>query len=159
MMCLRSSYKKKIEKNYFFASIKSLKKGVGSGVGSGSISQRYGSADPDPHQNVTDPQHWKIYSLFILPVLYEQISSTVSLISAAKINLPWQYPRESGGQNAAQTQSCWGWRGKIRTGCQTETFPKNIKKKTFKYRYTGAGTPRTFSTARSSTGIFLAMYR
>ncbi len=37
----------------------SLKKGVGSGVGSesGSICPRYGSADPDPHQNVTDPQH------------------------------------------------------------------------------------------------------
>jgi hypothetical protein len=27
------------------------------GVGSGSISQRYGSGDPDPHQNITDPQH------------------------------------------------------------------------------------------------------
>jgi hypothetical protein len=28
--------------------------------GSGSISQRHGSADPDPdpHQNVMDPQHW-----------------------------------------------------------------------------------------------------
>jgi hypothetical protein len=34
-----------------------MKKGVGSGVGSGSISERYGSGDPDPHQNVTDPQH------------------------------------------------------------------------------------------------------
>jgi hypothetical protein len=38
-----------------------MKKGVGTGVGSGSgsISQRYGSEDtnPDPHQNVTDPQH------------------------------------------------------------------------------------------------------
>ncbi len=32
-----------------------MKKGVGSGVGSGSISQRYGSADPDTHQNITDP--------------------------------------------------------------------------------------------------------
>jgi hypothetical protein len=48
------------------ASLKLLKKGVGSGVGfgcgsgagSGSISQRSGSEDPDPHQNVTDPQHW-----------------------------------------------------------------------------------------------------
>ncbi len=33
--------------------------------GSGSISQRYGSPDPDPHQNVMDPEHWfkviKIY--------------------------------------------------------------------------------------------------
>jgi len=44
-----------------------MKKGVGSGVGPGtgagagtgygSISQRYGSGDPEPHQNVTDPQH------------------------------------------------------------------------------------------------------
>jgi hypothetical protein len=25
--------------------------------GVGSISQRFGSGDPDPHQNVTDPQH------------------------------------------------------------------------------------------------------
>ncbi len=30
-------------------------------AGSGSISQRHGSEapDPDPHQNVMDPQHWK----------------------------------------------------------------------------------------------------
>jgi hypothetical protein len=27
-------------------------------AGSGSISQRYGSADPDPYQNFMDPQHW-----------------------------------------------------------------------------------------------------
>jgi hypothetical protein len=27
----------------------------------GSISQRYGSGDLDPHQNVTDPQHWIQY--------------------------------------------------------------------------------------------------
>ncbi len=26
-------------------------------AGSGSISQRYGSPDPDPHQIVMDPQH------------------------------------------------------------------------------------------------------
>jgi hypothetical protein len=40
--------------------MKSLKKGVGSRVGSGSISKRYGSGDPDPesHQKVTGPQHW-----------------------------------------------------------------------------------------------------
>jgi hypothetical protein len=60
-MCLRVSYctRNKYEIKYFFAFLKSLKKGVGSGVGSGSgyVSQRYGSVDPDPHQNVTDPQH------------------------------------------------------------------------------------------------------
>jgi len=26
--------------------------------GFGSVCQRYGSADPDQYQNVTDPQHW-----------------------------------------------------------------------------------------------------
>jgi hypothetical protein len=33
-----------------------------SGSASGSISQRHGSADPDPdpHQNVMDLQHWKL---------------------------------------------------------------------------------------------------
>jgi hypothetical protein len=30
---------------------------AGSESESGSISQRHGSADPDPHQNVMDPQH------------------------------------------------------------------------------------------------------
>jgi hypothetical protein len=44
--------KEKIRKNYFFASLKSIKKGDGSG----SFSHRNGSADLDPHQNVTDPQ-------------------------------------------------------------------------------------------------------
>ncbi len=29
-----------------------------SGSESGSISQRYGSADPDPHQNVMGAEHW-----------------------------------------------------------------------------------------------------
>jgi hypothetical protein len=56
------SYKKKILK-VIFTSLKSLKKGVGfrDGSRSGSISQSYGSRDPDPdpHQNVTDPQQWK----------------------------------------------------------------------------------------------------
>jgi hypothetical protein len=41
---------------FFLASLKSMKKGVGPGVGSGSINQMYGSGDPDTHQNVTDPQ-------------------------------------------------------------------------------------------------------
>ncbi len=49
---------KKIINN--FASLNILQKGVGSGAGSGagSDSRRYGSADPYPHKNVTDPQHW-----------------------------------------------------------------------------------------------------
>jgi hypothetical protein len=64
MMCLWASYKKKIYlKKLFFASLKSMKKGVGY------ISKRYGSGDPDPHQSVMDPQHWNyqciVYEYFI----------------------------------------------------------------------------------------------
>jgi hypothetical protein len=29
-------------------------------AGSGSISQRHGTADPDPHQIVMDPEHWSL---------------------------------------------------------------------------------------------------
>jgi hypothetical protein len=52
-------YEKNMKKLSFFLSLKSLKKGVRSGIGSGSgsISQRYRSTDPDPHQYVMDPQH------------------------------------------------------------------------------------------------------
>jgi hypothetical protein len=41
-MCLRISYKKKIRK-FFYASLKPLKKGVESGVGSGSAPKCHGS--------------------------------------------------------------------------------------------------------------------
>ncbi len=56
-MCLWSRYKKKYE--FLLASLMSLKKGVGSGFRS--VSQSYGSADPGPHQNFTDPKHWLLY--------------------------------------------------------------------------------------------------
>jgi hypothetical protein len=37
--------------------------GTGSASRSGSISQRHKSADPDPDQNVMNPQHWpEVYS-------------------------------------------------------------------------------------------------
>jgi hypothetical protein len=56
MMCLWVSYERKAR--HFFTSLKSRKKVVGS------ISQRYGSGDPDPLQNVTDPQHFFWYIKF-----------------------------------------------------------------------------------------------
>ncbi len=31
-------------------------------AGSGTVSQRYGSEDPDPYQNVTDPERWFVWS-------------------------------------------------------------------------------------------------
>ncbi len=39
---------------------------AGSGSESGSISQRQGSSDPDPHQNVMDPEHCsKLYRVLV----------------------------------------------------------------------------------------------
>ncbi len=89
IMCLCVSCKKKIWEKFFFASLKSLKKGVVSGVGSvsgaGSISQGCGSADPepDPHQNFTDPQHWScVLSIWkvneIIPVFQEKVFLALS---------------------------------------------------------------------------------
>ncbi len=59
-MCLRVSYKKK-NMNNFFGSLKSLKKGVETGVG-------FGGGTADPHQNATDPQHcfFMVHSTFFL---------------------------------------------------------------------------------------------
>ncbi len=69
-MCLGISFKKK------YASIKTLKEGVRSGVGSGYISQRYGSADPDPHQHITDPQHcFESYHFLTDPTFYKSEGS------------------------------------------------------------------------------------
>ncbi len=61
VVCTYGQVMRKNVKKIVFASLTSMKKGVGSGTGSGTISQRYGSGDPDqdPHQNVTDPQHCK----------------------------------------------------------------------------------------------------
>jgi hypothetical protein len=72
-MCLWVSLKEKIVS---FASLKNLKKGVGSGVesGSGSISQRYGCAESDPHQKVTDTQHWKWDGIYVFPLLNTEAS-------------------------------------------------------------------------------------
>ncbi len=44
-------------KLFFLASWRSMMKIEGSG----SISQMHGSADPDPQQNVMDPQHWLLH--------------------------------------------------------------------------------------------------
>jgi hypothetical protein len=64
-MCLRVIYKKKHD---FFASLKSSKEGVGSGVGSGpgSICQMYGSPDRNPPQNHRSPTliKYKTFSNF-----------------------------------------------------------------------------------------------
>jgi hypothetical protein len=51
-----------------------MRKIAGSGAGSesGYVSQRYGSVDPDPHHNVTDPQHW-VKPMNIVPFLRSEL--------------------------------------------------------------------------------------
>ncbi len=51
----------RIRRNHMFLGLPPS--GAGSEAGSGSICQRYGSGDPDPHQNVTDPQHCAVEGL------------------------------------------------------------------------------------------------
>jgi hypothetical protein len=51
--------------------VRSMTKIAGSGSEYGSISQRHGSADPDPHQNAMDPEH-------CLKVLSRYIGTSVS---------------------------------------------------------------------------------
>jgi hypothetical protein len=55
IMCLWVSSKKKYEKN-FFAALQSLRKKSDPGLDPDLFVR---GADPDPHQNVTDPQHFR----------------------------------------------------------------------------------------------------
>jgi hypothetical protein len=54
MYCQKVISKKLREKNNFFVDVLKVTDEI---ARSGSISQRYGSADPDPYQNFMDPQH------------------------------------------------------------------------------------------------------
>jgi hypothetical protein len=64
----------------------SLTKITGSGAGSlfGSVSQRYGSADPDPYENVTDPQQWREGDHVKSPKLI--LSSILSTVADSDLN-------------------------------------------------------------------------
>ncbi len=58
-MYLQKVISRKTFLNCFFVGVlKVNNENRGSGSESGSISQRHGYADPDPHQKVMDPEHW-----------------------------------------------------------------------------------------------------
>jgi hypothetical protein len=58
--------------------------GSGSESESGSISQRHGTADSDPHQNVMDPQHW-FYGLKTVRYFHPSVRTDYRYLTA---NLP-----------------------------------------------------------------------
>jgi hypothetical protein len=64
-MCLEKVIREKTKK-IFFCILKANDEKARSGSTSGSISHRHGSADPDPHPNVMDPQHWNFEIIFTL---------------------------------------------------------------------------------------------
>ncbi len=78
----KSNKQKNLEKkNYFFGGISSAtdekssirpRKSGDRIRGSGSVGQVIGSADPDPHENVSDPQRWNrtVTSLCLEVVIY-----------------------------------------------------------------------------------------
>jgi hypothetical protein len=60
---------------------KGVGSGVGSGAGSGSIGQRYGSGDPDPPQNVTDPPHWCAICIGSAALIYLAVRIPIQHVS------------------------------------------------------------------------------
>ncbi len=85
-----NNFKKKI--SFLLASWRLMTKIAG---GSGSIGQRHGSAgpDPDPHQNVMDPQHWMLW-IWVLIGLNEnalfQISRNLTFFPRGNFCIfPW----------------------------------------------------------------------
>jgi hypothetical protein len=80
-MCLRVNCNEKFEKKIFFANSKSLKKEVESGIGSGFISQRCGSASKC-HASPT----------LLLPFFYERNRGTVGqkrILCGVHISYTW----------------------------------------------------------------------
>jgi hypothetical protein len=53
------------------------------GSGSESISQRHGSPDPDPHQNVRDPEH----CFFVVPVRTYGLNTFRKLVALVTVHL------------------------------------------------------------------------
>jgi hypothetical protein len=58
---------------------KLLTKRAGSGAGSVSQRYRYGSADSNPYQNVTDPEHWLNATWPTMPKKYKNFSDNSSV--------------------------------------------------------------------------------
>jgi hypothetical protein len=88
-------------------------------AGSGSVSQRYGSEDPDPdpYQNTTDPEHWlvgcgtvNIMDLYAKVILFLMMKSvyTCYLLRVLMLLLPSQLKRNSAdADDVCTVQELW----------------------------------------------------
>ncbi len=86
------SKSKKQKISFLFASCRLMKKIAGSG----SISQRHGSADLDPYQNVTDPQHCsRPYQIFPQRFLLSRCKFRITRIRISKGPVKFQKNRMS----------------------------------------------------------------
>ena len=59
----------------------------GSESGSGSISQRHVSADPDPHHNAMDPEHCFLLPINPVVVCYKNHTFTLTLVNRVSLTL------------------------------------------------------------------------
>jgi hypothetical protein len=77
-------------------------------AGSGSVSQWYGSADPDPYQNVTDPKHCIELETKILKsnFCYQQKVTNMKEFKLQDLSNP---PEKTGGQTALQKLNFFVW--------------------------------------------------
>jgi hypothetical protein len=65
-----------------------------SGVGSGFVSQRYGSADPDPYQYVTDPHHcYGDTGAFLTLTTYSTVSAIQGMAQLVACQAAVRQPR------------------------------------------------------------------
>jgi hypothetical protein len=101
---------KNVEKpNFLLTSSRSLIAGSGSAFGSGSISQRYGSVDPDLHQNIMDPQHCRrIYNTCCVvtcrPARARASTCFVASVCGGAARSSWE--RTSAGWSASTRHVC-----------------------------------------------------
>jgi hypothetical protein len=97
------------------------------GSGSGSIRQRYGSADPDPYQNVMDPTHLKRQTFPLSqktggPALSERVPSLLGLKGAP----PPPHSSYISGSQTQPSRSKTRQRGNIRMSRRAIVAPHRL---------------------------------
>jgi hypothetical protein len=95
-------------------------------AGSGSISQRHGSADPDldPPQNVMDPQHWPTGSIFVIQdadskKTYLRILNTVLTVKLTGKDEPATYFGTRYGTSWTNLKFCYAEEAQKPGSCDT----------------------------------------
>ncbi len=125
-MHLQKVISKKLCKFFFFFFLTS-RRSLTKIAGSGSVSQRYRYADPDPYQNFMDPQHWKRQTFLLSqkpegPALSERVPSLLGLKGAP----PPPHSSYISGSQTQPSRSNTRQRGNIRTSRRAIVAPHRL---------------------------------